>query len=161
MSRIRRRRFLIATGVLLATPLALAQQAANVPTIGYITNDAAAIDKARREAFKQGLRDLGYVEGQNYRFEARMGEGDSAKLPAMMQDLLRAKPAVIFAFTTPAILAARHGARLRQAGDPPHGRTHRRQPEAGAPLHHANHYRGRQQESFDCRRLHHRQTLPR
>lgn len=112
MARVRLRRFLIATGVLLATPLALvAQQAASVPTIGYITNDATSIDKARREAFKQGLRDLGYVEGQNYRFEARIGEGDSAKLPAMMQDLLRAKPAVIFAFTTPAILAARNATR--------------------------------------------------
>jgi putative ABC transport system substrate-binding protein len=111
MVRIRRRRFLIATGVLLATPLALAQRAANIPTIGYITNDAASVDKARREAFKQGLRDLGYVEGQNYRFEARIGEGDSAKLPAMMKDLLRAKPAVIFAFTTNAILVARNATR--------------------------------------------------
>ena len=95
---------------MLTTP-AFAQRAADIPTIGYITNDAASIDKARREAFKQGLRDLGYVEGQNYRFEARIGEGDSAKLPAMMQDLLRTKPAVIFAFTTNAILAARNAIR--------------------------------------------------
>ena len=88
-----------------------AQQAASIPTIGYITGDAASIDKPRREAFKQGLRDLGYTEGRDYRFEARIAEGSSSKLPAMMQDLLRTKPTVVFAFTTGAILAARNAVR--------------------------------------------------
>ena len=111
MSQVIRRQFLIATGALLVMPLALAQRAANIPTVGYITNDSASIDKARREAFKQGLRDLGYIEGQNYRLETRISEGDSTKLPAMMQDLLRTKPAVVFAFTTNAILVARNAVR--------------------------------------------------
>ena len=65
MNRVQRRQFLIAAGALLATPLAAdGQQAAKVARIGYLSLNLAASPHLR-DAFLQGLRDLGYVEGRN------------------------------------------------------------------------------------------------
>ena len=71
-----RRTFLAATGaVLLTSPLtAEAQQAAKVARIGVLATNLAASPHLR-EAFLQGLRDLGYVEGQNVAIEARYADG--------------------------------------------------------------------------------------
>ena len=71
-----RRTFLAGTGaVLLAAPLAAeAQQAAKVPRIGYLANNLAAAPRLD-EALRQGLRDLGYVEGRNVVIEYRSAEG--------------------------------------------------------------------------------------
>jgi len=79
---------------------ARAQPAGKVPRLGYITNDPVSADVPRRNAFKQSLRDLGYTEGQNLIVEYRIAEGKSEKLPQFMDELLRFKPDVIFAFTT-------------------------------------------------------------
>src|SRR3954463_11467449 len=62
LNRVQRRQFLIAAGALLATPLAVgAQQAAKVARIGYLTS-SRGVNPHLPEAFRQGLRDLGYVE---------------------------------------------------------------------------------------------------
>jgi len=71
-----RRAFLstLAGGLLAAPPAAEAREAAKVPRIGYLTVDLAA-NPHLREAFVQGLRDLGYVEGRTVAIEDRSAEG--------------------------------------------------------------------------------------
>src|SRR6185436_1146559 len=99
LNRVRRRQFLIAAGALLATPLAAeAQQAAKVARIGYLSLNLAASPHLR-DAFLQGLRDLGYVEGRNivieYRDERRDADGKRERLPALAAELVALKVDVI------------------------------------------------------------------
>ena len=102
---INRRTFLAGTGaVLLAAPLAAeAQPAAKVVRIGYLTVNVAP---DRSEAFHQGLRDLGYVEGRNLVIEYRDADGKPERLPALAAELAALKVHVIVAATTVAALAA-------------------------------------------------------
>lgn len=113
---------LCATVVVLQTE-AVAQPSKKVPKIGYLTNDTFAVDAPRRNAFRQGLRDLGYVEGQSVTIEYRVGDGHTDKLAELADDLVRIKVDVIFAFTTPAAQAARKAANempivMGASGDP-------------------------------------------
>ena len=86
MDRVQRRDFLIAAGALLAAPLAAeAQQAAKVARIGYLSN--LATSPHLREAFRQGLRDLGYVEGRNAVIEYRDAEGKFERLAELAAQL--------------------------------------------------------------------------
>jgi putative ABC transport system substrate-binding protein len=103
-----RRKFLgTLAGGLLAAPLAAeAQQAAKVARIGWLANTAAL--PHLREAFLQGLRDLGYVEGRNVVIEYRNAEGKSDRLPALAAELVALKVDVIVAPPTVAALAAKH-----------------------------------------------------
>jgi putative ABC transport system substrate-binding protein len=106
---IDRRTFLAGTGaVLLAAPLAAeAQQAGKVVRIGYLTIDLAAASQTT-EAFRRGLRDLGYVEGRNVAIEYRDAEGKSQRLPAHAAELVALKVDVIVtAGGTLAALAAK------------------------------------------------------
>ena len=97
MNRVQRRQFLIAAGGLLAAPLAAeAQQAAKVARIGYLSPKVA--DSLHlRDAFLQGLRDLGYVEGRNVAIEYRDAEGKLERLPALAAELVALKVDVILA----------------------------------------------------------------
>jgi putative tryptophan/tyrosine transport system substrate-binding protein len=95
--------------VLLAPPLvSSAQQASRAPRIGYLDSGSAAAGTATLEAFRQGLRDLGWVEGQNIALEIRFAGGKHDQLPELAADLVRLKVDVIYASTTPAALAAKH-----------------------------------------------------
>jgi putative tryptophan/tyrosine transport system substrate-binding protein len=76
-------------GGLLAAPLAAAQQAAKIPRIGYLSPLSPSSDSIRNEAFRQGLRDLGYVEGQNITIEYRYAEGKFDRLPDLAAGLAR------------------------------------------------------------------------
>ena len=111
-------------GTLLATPLAAdAQQATKVSRIGFLASGAAAGTAPRLEAFRQGLRDLGYVEGRNIAIEYRWAEGKVERLPAFAVELLGLKVDVIVAVSTPDALAARKATRtipivFVTAGDP-------------------------------------------
>ena len=97
MDRVQRRDFLIAVGALLAAPLAAeAQQAAKVARIGYLSPNLAASPHLR-DAFLQGLRDLGYVEGRNVVIEYRDAEGKLERLPALAAELVALKVDVILA----------------------------------------------------------------
>src|SRR4029453_10572453 len=61
---------------------ALAQQVAKVPRIGFLSGTSAAVTAANVEAFRQGLRELGYAEGNNIAIEYRFAEGKRDRLPA-------------------------------------------------------------------------------
>jgi putative tryptophan/tyrosine transport system substrate-binding protein len=98
-------------GGLLAAPLAAeAQQAAKVARIGYLS-PSLATSPHLREAFRQGLRDLGYVEGRNLVIEYRGAEGKPERLPALAAELVALKVDVIVVTSTPAALAAKQATR--------------------------------------------------
>ncbi len=86
---------------------AQAQQTKKIPLLGYLTNDSISADLPRRDAFKQGLHDLGYREGQNIAVEYRAAEGDVTKFPEFVAELRRLKVDLIFAFTAAAVQAAK------------------------------------------------------
>jgi putative ABC transport system substrate-binding protein len=94
-------------GGLLAAPLAAeAQQATKVPRIGYLVT-SLAVSPHPQEAFRQGLRDLGYVEGRNVVIEYRDAEGKPERFPAVAAELVALKVDVIVAGPTLAALAAK------------------------------------------------------
>jgi putative ABC transport system substrate-binding protein len=94
---------------LLAAPLAAeAQQAGKVPRVAYLSASSAASATGVVEAFRQGLRELGYVEGRNILIEYRWADGRFERLPALAADLARLGVDVIVASNTPAALAARN-----------------------------------------------------
>jgi putative ABC transport system substrate-binding protein len=74
---------------------ALAQQPKKIPRIGYLSASSAAEALSRTEAFRQGLRDLGYVEGENIVVEFLYADGKFDRLPALAADLVRLKVDVI------------------------------------------------------------------
>src|SRR5215475_2462207 len=94
---INRRTFLSTVGVaVLVTPLAAeAQQTTKVTPIGYLSGPSLSDNAARIEAFRQGLRDLSYVEGKNIVIEWRSADGKVDRLPALAAELVRLKVAVI------------------------------------------------------------------
>ena len=81
--------------VLASLPLAYAQQPKKIPRIGFLSPTPPAAISARMEAFRQGLREFGYVERQNIAIEYRWGEGRSDRLPEFAADLVRIKVDVI------------------------------------------------------------------
>jgi putative tryptophan/tyrosine transport system substrate-binding protein len=94
------------TLALLATPLAAeAQPTTKIARIGYLSPNLAA-DSHLYEAFRQGLRDLGYVEGQSLVLENRDAEGKWERLPDLAAELVALKVDVIVATNTPGALAA-------------------------------------------------------
>ena len=68
--------------------LAEAQQSKRVPRIGYLSAGSASSNLPRMEAFRQGLRDLGYIEGKNISVDYRFAEGEYARLPDLAVDLV-------------------------------------------------------------------------
>jgi putative ABC transport system substrate-binding protein len=91
--------------LLLATSFASeAQQLGKMPRVGVLA--AGSASEALNAAFIDGMRDLGYVEGQTVTFERRFAEGRIEDLPALAVQLVKTKPAVIFAPVTPAAVAA-------------------------------------------------------
>src|SRR5712692_2427114 len=107
-----RRRFIeVIAGGLLAAPLAAeAQQTAKAPRIGWLAANLAP-NPHLTEAFRQGLRDLGYVEGRSVVIEYRDAEGKFERLPALAAELVALKVDVILAGGTPQALAAKHATR--------------------------------------------------
>ena len=72
-----------------------AQQPAKVPRLGFLVGSSLSANSARIEAFRQGLRELGYVEGKNIVIEWRSAEGKLDRLPALAAELVRLKVDVI------------------------------------------------------------------
>ena len=87
--------------------MAEAQQTKKVPRIGYLAAVSPAADAPRKDAFRQALRDLGYVEGQNIFIEYRHEDRNFARLPELAAELVRLKTDVFITVTTNAALAAR------------------------------------------------------
>ena len=107
---MKRREFIAAVGAgLLAAPLvAGAQQAGRVHRIGYLTGGLSTDRPHLIEAFRQGLRELGWVEGQNIVIEYRYAEGRFDRLPDLAAELVRLKVDIIVAVATPASAAAKN-----------------------------------------------------
>jgi putative ABC transport system substrate-binding protein len=103
-----RRAFLHTLAIaLLAAPLAAeGQQAAKGARIGYLVTTSLAASPHLHEAFRQGLRDLGYVEGRNLVIEYRFAEEKRERFPALAAELVALKVDVIVAPNTAAALAA-------------------------------------------------------
>src|SRR5437867_3890001 len=78
-----------------SSQIANAQQPAKVPRIGYLGGTSPSSLRARIEAFRQGLRDLGYIEGKNIVIESRYAEGKLDRQPALAAELVRLKVDVI------------------------------------------------------------------
>src|SRR5215510_8509769 len=94
----------VLTGGLLATPLAAEAQAGRVYRIGFLR--AGQPPESYLEGFQQGLRERGYVYGQNVLVELRTTDGSLDKLPQLAEELVRLKVDVILASAGPAALAA-------------------------------------------------------
>ena len=86
---------LIGAALLAVCPLANAQQPTKIPRIGYLTGTSLSSQSPRTAAFRQGLRELGYVEGKNIVIEWRSAEGNRARNPALAAELVRLKVDVI------------------------------------------------------------------
>ncbi len=88
--------FVVLATILLATvSFAEAQQPKKVPRIGYLGSNFPTTNPARIEAFRQGLRELGYVEGKNIDLEWRYAEGKADRLPGLAAELVRLKVDII------------------------------------------------------------------
>src|SRR5215475_8030152 len=99
----------IVTLVLLAIgTFAEAQQPAKAPRIGFLGGSSPSAISARVEAFRQGLRELGYVEGKNIVIEWRYGEEKLDRLPALAAELVRLKVEVIVSGAPPPTRAIKH-----------------------------------------------------
>ncbi len=90
---------------LLAAPHAAAAQQPRVPRIGFLSPSSAA--SPTLEAFRQGLRELGYLEGQSIAIESRWAEGRYERLPDLATELVRLNVDIILATNTAATLAAK------------------------------------------------------
>jgi putative ABC transport system substrate-binding protein len=78
--------------------------------IAFVGAESPATSQHFLDAFRQGLREHGYVDGQNIALDARWAEGQSERFPALVDELVRLKARVILALSLPAALAAKHGA---------------------------------------------------
>src|SRR5262245_18636280 len=96
MDCVRRRYFLAVTWAILAAPLASdAQQPAQLPRIGYLAFNSAVTNRPRLSAFRETLRELGWIDGQNIVIETRFADGEFDRLPALIDELLMLKPDLI------------------------------------------------------------------
>jgi putative ABC transport system substrate-binding protein len=102
---MKRRDFIAALGGVAALPLiASAQQA--MPLVGLLRSASVATESENQTAFRQGLKEAGFVEGQNVAIESRSADNQPNRLPLLAADFIRRRVAVIVA-NTPAALAAK------------------------------------------------------
>jgi putative ABC transport system substrate-binding protein len=105
---MRRREFIAGLGSAAAWSLAARAQQPAVPVVGWLGSQSADDEyKIRTVPFLQGLKEAGYVEGQNVAIEYRWAENQYDRLPALAADLVRRRVAVIVASTSPAAVAAK------------------------------------------------------
>jgi putative tryptophan/tyrosine transport system substrate-binding protein len=107
---------------LASSHLAEAQQPKNVPRIGYLLEGSSSSAADRVDTFRDGLRDLGYVEGKNIVIDYRYAEGKFDRFPELAAELVRLKVYVIVAVSTVAARAAQNATRtipiVALSGDP-------------------------------------------
>ena len=103
---MRRRDFMTVLAGAAAYPLAVRAQQRAMPLIGLLRT-ATAVNDQGIDVFRHGLRELGYVEGQNIRVEVRWSDGDDTRLPALAAELTALKPDVIVTNGSPALRAVK------------------------------------------------------
>jgi putative tryptophan/tyrosine transport system substrate-binding protein len=109
MLHMRRREFITLLGGAAAVwPFAVRAQQQAMPVIGFLHGEESSVIAGVMRAFHQGLNQNGFVEGRNVIIEYRFAEGDYDRLPAMVDDLVRRRVAVIVTLASrPATLAAK------------------------------------------------------
>ncbi len=121
---MRRRKFVaILGGVVVAWPFAARAQQKAMPVIGVLSTGSPSASSGPMGAFRQGLSEAGYVEGQNLAIEYRWAEGNYDRLPALAADLVGRKVDLIMASSPPSALAAKSATStipivFRGGGDP-------------------------------------------
>src|SRR5437016_11097059 len=94
---MQRRTFIVLAGAAVGWPLATGAQQRAAPVVGFLFGGSAERNTAYVAAFRRGLSETGYVEGQNVAMEYRWAEGRSDRYPVLAADLARGKVAVILA----------------------------------------------------------------
>ena len=110
---MRRREFIAAVIGCAAISLTLgptpsqAQQGEKIPRVGFLGNSTAALEANLIKPFRDGFRELGYEEGRNIEIVFRWAEGNYARFPALIAELLAAKVDVLVTAGTPATMAVK------------------------------------------------------
>jgi putative ABC transport system substrate-binding protein len=94
---MRRREFIAGLGSAAALPVVVRAQQRTLPVIGFLNSASPGGYATNLAAFRQGLKEAGYVEGQNVAIEYRYAENQLDRLPALAADLVRRRVAVIVA----------------------------------------------------------------
>ena len=124
LDHLKRREFITLLGGAVAWPFAArAQQMGKVPRIGYLGSSSPSLEPHFVEAFRQKLRELGHIEGENIAIEYRWAEGQDRRLPELATELVRLQPNVIVTAGTPGALAAMQATKtipivMASSGDP-------------------------------------------
>jgi putative ABC transport system substrate-binding protein len=119
-----RRAFIVGGVAALAAPLAAeAQHAGKVYRIGMLETSSVALNSDNINAFRLGLKELGYVEGRNFVIEYRSADGRPERFPGLATDLVRAKVDLMITRGTPAVIAAKNATSkipivMAASGDP-------------------------------------------
>ena len=99
--------YLLPTLILATLHFAEAQQPEKIPRIGFLAARSPSSFSSQTEAFRQGLRELGHVEGENISIEYRYAEGNTDRFAAFATELVRLKVDVIVTASTPGVQAAK------------------------------------------------------